>query len=362
MKNSSRRVVYLSQVPGPYRERMHELISEKNPDYSVIYCARLEPDRIWKIDHGDYDQYFLTDKATHFFHNQPQVWKLLRRLQPDALIITAFKPTMLYGVLWCLLRGKKVVVYNDGTLISERNFSFGQKLIRRIVFSVTKAFVTPAKGGFDLYKSYGIKQDKMFRSCLCIDNSKFVPLPMEQREYHIMFSGQIVERKMPMFFVEIAKNLNKKIDNFKVLIVGEGDQRKKMLEELDKHGIAYHFPGYLDQKILPSYYSKAKVFLFPSQNDPWGVVGNEACAAGTPVITCEFAGVANDLIINGENGYILPLDAHVWTDCAFRLLSDEKLLAKFSANAVRMVQAYNHNQAAEGILKSVDFALSEARG
>ncbi len=352
------RVVYLTQVPGPYRERMHELIWEKNPNYSVLYCARLEPDRLWKIDHGNYPQQFMEDKADGFRHNQTEVWSYLNKLNPDVLIITAFKPTMMYGVFWCMMKGRKLVVYNDGTYISELRFSWIQKLLRRFVFSRTKAFVTTGKGGFDLYRSYGILQSKMFKSCLCIDNSKFTPLPMEEREYHIMFSGQIVERKMPMFFVEVAKRLHKKFQGFKALIVGEGDQRKEMLEELDRHGVAYHFAGYLDQKTLPSYYSKAKLFLFPSLNDPWGVVGNEACAAGTPVITCENAGVANDLITHNENGYILSLDAEVWADHALQLLTDKKLLTKFSENAVRAVQSFNHQQSADGIIDSVSFALS----
>ncbi len=355
---TSPKIVYLTQVPGPYRERMHELISEQNPNYAVIYCAKLEPDRLWKIDHGNYPQYFLSDTIDHFRPNQPKVWKLLNELNPDALIITAFKPTMLYGVLWCLLKKRKLIVYNDGTYISEKGFSNVQKVIRRFVFTRTKAFVAPGNGGFDLYKSYGVKENKMFKSCLCIDNSKFTPQPMENREYHIMFSGQIVERKMPMFFVEIAKLLNKKVSNFKALIIGDGDQRKQMLGELDKHNIKYNFTGYLDQKTLPSFYSNAKLFLFPSLNDPWGVVANEACAAGTPVITCDNAGVANDLIIDGKNGYVLLLNAELWTNHALHLLSNNHLLTTFSNNAVELVQAYNHRQSAEGILQSVQFALS----
>lgn len=357
MIKSSPKVVYLTQVPGPYRERMHELIAEQNPNYSVLYCAKLEPDRLWKIDHGNYPQYFLSDTIDHFRPNQPKVWKLLNKLNPDVLIITAFKPTMLYGVLWCILKRRKVIVYNDGTYISERNFSKVQKFIRRLVFAKTKAFVAPGNGGFDLYRSYGVAESKMFKSCLCIDNSKFTPLPQQQREYHIMFSGQIVERKMPMFFVDVAIKLNQTIPNFKALIIGEGDQRKQMLSELDKHNVAYNFAGYLDQKTLPSFYSKAKLLLFPSLNDPWGVVANEACAAGTPVITCENAGAANDLIIDGKNGYVLPLEADTWAKYISNLLSNEELLNKFCDNAVTMVQPYNHNQAAEGIEQSISFVL-----
>ncbi len=358
MMKTNSKVVYLTQVPGPYRERMHELISEQNPNYSVLYCATIEPDRLWKIDYGKYPMRFLTDKIEHFRPNQPKVWKVLNELNPDVLIITAFKPTMLYGVLWCMMKRRKLIVYNDGTLLSERNFSRTQKLIRRFTFKATDAFVACGKGGFDLYKSYGVKESKMFKSCLCIDNSKFTPEPIESREYHLMFCGQIVERKLPMLFVEIAKTLNREIPNFKVLIVGEGAQRKQVLEELEQNNIAYYFAGYLDQKTLPTFYAKAKLLLFPTIGDCWGIVANEACAAGTPVITCEYAGVANDLIVHGKNGYVLTLNAEHWAKHALHLLKNPELLKTFSDNAVELVKPFNHQQAAEGILQSVAFSLS----
>ena len=352
-------VIYLTQTTAPYRERMHELIAEKITDYEVIFCAKFEPDRLWKVEIGNYKHRFLTERVDTVLHkhNNPEIWKILNKENPDVLIITAFKPTMLYGALWCAMKGKKLIVYNDGTLISERDFSFVQKMIRRFVFSKTKAFVAPAEGGFDLYAAYGISRNRMFKSCLCIDNSRFTPKPMNERAFDIMFSGQIVERKMPMFFVEIAKTLKQKIPDLRVLIIGEGDMRMQMLEELDKLEINYHFAGYLDQQTLPTFYADAKLFLFPSLNDPWGVVANEACAAGTPVITCENAGVANDLIINGNNGYVLPLDADIWTEHTYELLTDVEKLNQFSENAVHKVESYNHREAANGILNSVVFAI-----
>jgi putative transposase len=53
--------------------------------------------------------------------------------------------------------------------------------------------------------------------------------------------------------------------------------------------------GYFSQNELPYYYALTRVFLFPTLLDPWGVVANEACAAGVPVITCSNAGAAGDL-------------------------------------------------------------------
>ena len=39
--------------------------------------------------------------------------------------------------------------------------------------------------------------------------------------------------------------------------------------------------GFARQEDLPRWYGASRVFLFPTQWDPWGVVANEACAAAT---------------------------------------------------------------------------------
>ncbi|MDT0677692.1 glycosyltransferase family 4 protein [Autumnicola musiva] len=353
-------VVYLTQVPGPYRERMHEILAnEASIFYSVIYCAKLEPNRDWELTYGDYNKYFLAGKSKTFRHNNPSVWKLMNKLKPDALIISAFKPTMLYAIIWCLLNGGKIIVYNDGTLESERNFSKIQKFIRKIVFKKAHAFVAPGKGSMDLYRSYEVPEQKMFRSCLCIDNSKFINTDLDQREYHIMFAGQIVQRKMPLFFVEVAKQIKRLIPELKILIVGDGDQREEMLSELIKNKLDYTFAGFVDQDVLPSLYSKAKLFLFPTLNDPWGVVANEACASGTAVIISPVAGAANDLIVHGENGYVLSTDPKLWAEHIVNLLKDEELLSTFSKNALKIVQKFNHHQSANGIMESIEYALPQ---
>lgn len=359
VKENKIKIAYLTQVPGPYRERMHELIHQ-NPQFSydVVYCAKLEPNRKWVLDYGNYNMHFLTETAKTFRHNNPNVWQLLKKLNPDVLIITAFKPTMLYGVIWCLLNGRKIIVYNDGTFRSEKGISLVQKSLRKFVYRFTSSFMAPGKGTEDLYKSYGVSNDKIFKSCLCVDNSQFQNTPKDLREFTVMFSGQIIDRKLPLFFAEIAVELSKRISGFKALIIGDGDLREQMLEKLTANNVEYEFPGFLNQKDLPSYYGKAKLFLFTTKHDEWGIVANEACASGTPVITSLDAGAAEDLIIHDFNGYILPNSVDVWVEHILKLLLNKDLYTKFSTNSIAMVSTYNHNQAAKGLKDAVHFALN----
>ena len=48
------------------------------------------------------------------------------------------------------------------------------------------------------------------------------------------------------------------------------------------------------------------MFVLPSRHDGWGVVVNQAIAAGLPVICSDAVGAAADLVSNGVNGYVFP--------------------------------------------------------
>jgi glycosyltransferase involved in cell wall biosynthesis len=351
-------VIYLTNIPAPYREKVHELVFDHlNSDYTVIYCSKLEPNRSWKFNYGYYKRIFLSENSKGYIHNNPSIWLKLNRLKPKVVITNGYNPTMLYAFLWCLIYKAKHICFSDGTLKSEQSLSFLHTIIRKIVFSKTKAFIGPGRGSKALYESYNIPDYKIFTSQLAIENSKFKNIPLDEKEFTIMFSGQLVNRKMPMFFVEVAHIIKEKTGSCKVLILGNGESKNEVLKYLSDHKIEYEYPGFIDQTMLPAYYAKTKVFLFPTKNDPWGIVANEAMASGVPVITCENAGVANDLVINNENGYVLPLDANIWADHVIKLLEDLNLYKNFSSNAIKQVQNYNHNSAAKGIIDAVNYVI-----
>jgi glycosyltransferase involved in cell wall biosynthesis len=131
-----------------------------------------------------------------------------------------------------------------------------------------------------------------------------------------------------------------------------------MVAKLEEYGIQYEYPGFIQPHNLPAYYQKAKVFLFPTLQDPWGIVANEACAAGLPVITCENAGVAGDLIIDEKNGFVLPLDVDIWAEKACALLKDDSLYQQLSQNAISSVEAFNPRAASKGVLDAIHFSLA----
>ena len=66
------------------------------------------------------------------------------------------------------------------------------------------------------------------------------------------------------------------------------------------------FSGFAQGNALGTAYGRADAFVLPSRKDTWGLVVNEAMAAGLPVVVSTGAGCAVDLVDEGQNGITVP--------------------------------------------------------
>jgi glycosyltransferase involved in cell wall biosynthesis len=64
---------------------------------------------------------------------------------------------------------------------------------------------------------------------------------------------------------------------------------------------AVYFYGFRQIEENPVFYALAEAFVLPSLKEEWGLVVNEAMAAGLPVIVSRTAGCAEDLVPGSES-------------------------------------------------------------
>jgi len=361
------KIALITNIPAPYRLPIYERVAQRyGDDFLVIFAAKSESNRSWDFSDFKFQYLFLKENVKakkdgfNYVHNNIDVWSKLTTLNPDVVITTGFNPTHLYAWIYATFFRKKHIPMTDGWIESEKNLSFVHKAVRKIVFITSHAFIGASKNSLDLFKSYKINEDKLFQSHLCIDNKRFYnEFSFKEREYDLMFSGQFTERKLPFLFADVAEKVSKHISDLKVLILGDGPMKEELFAKLNNCGINYHYAGFVAQEELPKYYSSAKLFLFTTRLDPWGVVVNEAMASGTPVITTPYAGVINDLLIDEQNGYILNGDSDIWSKKVIEILKNQDLWQILSLNAKESVKEFNFDNAAKGIIEASEYAYNK---
>ncbi len=361
---SQRRVALVTNIPAPYRLPVYEIVAaQQGIDLCVFYCSGREPDREWDLQSTKFRQVFLEEKfityRNRFIHCNPDVWSALRAYRPTVIVTTGFGPTFLLAFLYAKLNGLKHIPMTDGTDVTEATLSLWHRLIRRLVYRGSSAFIGASQGSFRLYASYGLDRRKTFQSHLCSNNDIYFQAAPEQKRFDFVFSARFVAAKNPIFAMDVASQVAQKLGRrTRLLLLGSGEEMAAMRAKAQEiqAWVEVEFAGFVKQAELPMHYASARILLFPTQLDTWGVVANEACAAGLPVLVTPMAGVAHELVVHGENGYVLPLDMAAWTEASLRLLTDASLCERFAKASLRRVKDYTYQHAADGICAAAEAA------
>lgn len=101
---------------------------------------------------------------------------------------------------------------------------------------------------------------------------------LKKKEPFVLFVGRLAKQKGIEYLIESAKNL----PNVKYVIVGEGEEEKKLKKMAP---INVKFTGFISEKKLLDLYSRALVFCLPSIGETFGFVQLEAMASGCAIIS-----------------------------------------------------------------------------
>lgn len=355
------RVAIVTNIPAPYRLPVYEaLAADAQIELKVFFCSGREPDREWDLRAARFGQVYLRERFIsyrgRYIHINPDVWGALRSFRPEVVITTGFNPTHLLAYAYARRHGAKHIAMTDGTIDSEEKLSGFHRWVRHRVYAGTQSFIGASNGSFNLYRAYGIDETRLFKSHLCANNAAFFAAPSVEKRYDFIFCGRFVEVKSPLFVLEVARQAAIRLGRrIAVAFVGSGEMEGEMRAAAAAMTAQVEavFPGFARQDELPKLYGSARIFMFPTRWDPWGVVANEACAAGLPILVTPVAGSAMELVRDGENGFVLPLDLERWVEAAAILLTDHDLYARFSMRSRELVGEYTYENAAYGIRNAV---------
>lgn len=191
------------------------------------------------------------------------------------------------------------------------------------LFRKIDAFLTIGTLNREFYLRAGVQTRRLFHVPYAVDNEKFSLSNESGKKLKfellraagvksttpiLLFTGKFSDVKRPRDLVEVWRSLLQSGQQTFLLFVGDGPLRVDIEKEcLSIAQNLVHFAGFQNQSELPSYYSASDVFVLPSGIEPWGLVVNEAMAAGLPIVTTEAAGCAPDLVKTNCNGQVVPI-------------------------------------------------------
>jgi len=156
--------------------------------------------------------------------------------------------------------------------------------------------------------------------------------------------GRLVELKGFNFIIDAMKDIIQDYLNAKLVIIGDGPERKNLENQAKKLNIQNNvlFLGNLQNSELPKYYATADIFIGPSittrdgATEAFGIVFIEALSSGTPVISTDVGGIP-DIIKDNVTGIVVPQkDSKSIYLAVKKILSDSDLRKRLGQNGLQI--------------------------
>ena len=158
-------------------------------------------------------------------------------------------------------------------------------------------FITLSKFMQGAAKNVGIESQYCYNG---IDLDKY---PYQERKGdRLLFVGRLDSFKRPHIAIEVAKKMNLGLDIVGGSFVADVNYMNSIKQQCDGSQIKLHLDATQEEKTR--LYQNAKAVIFPSKmGEPFGLVGIESLACGTPVIASNDGGIPES-IIDGKVGFI----------------------------------------------------------
>jgi glycosyltransferase involved in cell wall biosynthesis len=144
-----------------------------------------------------------------------------------------------------------------------------------------------------------------------------------------------------------------------LVLAGGGPQRSELETLARRLGVRIELLGNLERDTLLDAYVAADVFVLLSQRETWGVVVNEAAAARLPLVLTDRVGAARDLLIDEQNGFLVPAGDVDGAARAIRALNDDEALRrKMGERSRQLVGGWGYEPSVEAFVTAVREAAS----
>lgn len=302
---------------------------------------------------------------------------VLLRERPDYLICYGYTlPPQTVLLLWALLTRTPFAISGDANYYDEQaNAGSGVKRTLKGVWlrwlaRHAAALITVGTANELFWQSYGAGREKLFRAGFAVENDLYERAGVERRSESeqlrarhglegkvvFLFVGRLVKRKHVDLIIAALRQL---AGNRLALVIAGAGAERAALEAQAEGDSRVIFLGKVAPSELPVVYATADVLVLPAEQEPWGLVVNEAMASGLAVIASPNCGAAVDLV-DAENGCRLAeLSLANLTEAMRALATDTPRLRQMQARSRQRIAAWSMANAARGIIHAVDSSSAQ---
>ena len=264
--------------------------------------------------------------------------RTLKEIQPDTVLS--------FGEYWNNLvllstLGLSVPVFVSDRSQPDKSLGKLQDRLRKWLYPKTTGVILQTQKAKEIYeKRYKNLKIKVIGNPIRSIESK----NNIKRENQILMVGRLIRSKHQDRLIRIFAKIND--PDWKLVLVGYDHLKQKnsvVLKQLIKD-------LQMEDKVVlagkradvEKYYLQSKIFAFTSSSEGFPNVIGEAMSTGLPVVAYDCVAGPSEMIIDAENGYLIPLfDDELFSEKLQLLMNNESIRNKMGARAKASIQRFN---------------------
>ncbi|UKA62107.1 glycosyltransferase family 4 protein [Arthrobacter sp. FW306-04-A] len=308
--NAQMRVLWITNFAAPYRLPVWDQLRTSH----ILTIGLLESRKSLAADPGANrgTDWHVQEASTPAFVEIP-TWKV-KVGEARYYVLKSFLPLLAVGgqdvvvfggwespAYWLLLFAAMVlgvarVGFYESTLTTMRHRTGPIAWIRSWFFRQMHAVVVPGQAAREALQHIGVPRSKILEGFNAIDVEAFrqkCPTDVTSEDpsggHRYLYVGQLIPRKRVDAIIDAFSRIAGTADE--LTIVGSGQLNDELTSLAKSRGTSIRFLPYIDNRLLPQLMAKHHTLVLASADEVWGMVVNEALAAGLHVVVSDNCGV-----------------------------------------------------------------------
>ncbi|NET31569.1 MAG: glycosyltransferase [Cyanothece sp. SIO1E1] len=306
----------------------------------------------------------------------------LKTLNPDVLAIPGWGYPISRAALRFAKHHRLPAILMSESKWDDTPRTWWKEMVKSLFY--TRQFQSALVGG-KLHRDYlvrlGFPATSISFGYDIVDNDYFTQQAQSARRHSSAIRQQHKQLPDRPYFIAVTrfiprKNVLRLIDAFAqyrqaisqeqawdLVICGSGEEEANIRDRIHSYHLEphIHLPGFQSYQAIPYWFGLASAFIHPAVSEQWGLVVNEALAAGLPALVSNRCGCYPELILEGINGF--GFDPENVEQLSYLMVKISHLdtveLQQMGAAALNHIQQFSPMTFGQGIVQTIQYACAE---